>query len=129
MVSFCPVLLRYGNCKQRCPIQILLLCFAYEWEKMASRTVIIDQIEKTVQGKYQEWQIGVTDDSASRKAQLGNPISWLQWLAESEDDAAQIVNHFADKGMHQVGYVEERGDFVYILLIDNPVLKLGTPEE
>ncbi|MCZ6821298.1 MAG: hypothetical protein O7G31_17660 [Calditrichaeota bacterium] len=96
---------------------------------MASRTVIIDQIEKTVQGKYQEWQIGVTDDSASRKAQLGNPISWLQWLAESEDDAAQIVNHFADKGMHQVGSVEERGDFVYILLIDNPVLKLGTPEE
>lgn len=98
-------------------------------EKMASRTVIIDQIEKTVQGQYQEWQIGVTDDSASRKAQLGNPLSWLQWRAESENDAAEIVNHFADKGMHQVGCVEERGDFLYILLIDIPVLNLGRPKE
>ena len=90
---------------------------------MAATITIIDQIEKTVDGNYEDWQIGLTDNSALRKSQMGNPLSWLQWQADSHDEAFKIVEHFLKKGMGDAGGDKSLGDFVYILLIDKPALK------
>ncbi len=93
---------------------------------MAASLTIIDQIEKTVDGDYEEWQIGLTDDSASRKAELGNPLSWLQWQAESFQEAQKVLDHFFKKGMGNAGSIKKSGDVVYILLLDKPRLKAMT---
>ena len=93
---------------------------------MAASLTIIDQIEKTVDGEYEEWQIGLTDDSPSRKAELGNPLSWLQWQAESFQEAQKVLNHFLEKGMGNAGSIKKIGDVVYILLIDKPRLQAMT---
>ena len=85
---------------------------------MATELIIIEQIERTVNGKYAEWQIGITDDSARRKAKLGNPLSWLQWQANSVQAARAVVQYFLAKGMHDGGCDSKSADFVYILLLD-----------
>ena len=85
---------------------------------MASSLIIIEQIERTVNGAYSDWQIGITDDSALTKALLGNPLSWLQWQANSTEEAVAVVNHFAEKGMKNLGCRTKSADYVYILLLD-----------
>jgi hypothetical protein len=89
---------------------------------MASSLIIIEQIERTVNGAYSDWQIGITDDSAITKAQMGNPLSWLQWQANSTEEAVAVVNHFEEKGMKNLGCTTKSADYVYILLLDNMAL-------
>lgn len=93
---------------------------------MAASLTIIDQIEKAVDGDYEDWQIGLTDDSASRKAELGNPLSWLQWQAETFQDAQKVLDHFFKKGMGNAGSIKKIGDVIYILLMDKPRVKAMT---
>ncbi len=85
---------------------------------MASRDTIIQQIERTVDGRYEDWQIGLTDDSARRKAEFGNPLCWLQWQAESTADALEIIDYFVTCGMRGVARVVPSGESVFILLVD-----------
>ncbi len=87
---------------------------------MASEKTIKKQIEKTVNGKYSDWQIGLTNYPAQRKAQLGYPLSWLQWQANSEQAARNVERYFLQKGMHSAGPGPEEATFVYILLFHNP---------
>lgn len=78
---------------------------------MTSKADIRKQIENTVGGRYQDWQIGTTEDPVVRKAQLGNPLTWLQWQADSETAAADIRTEFVQKGMILSGAA---GRYVYI---------------
>ncbi len=87
---------------------------------MASVAIIIQQIETTVRRKYADWLIGVTVDSAERKAELGNPLNWVQWQADSPEDALNVLRHFSVLGMQPSGSTTAAGDVVYILLSDNP---------
>lgn len=89
---------------------------------MATAATIIQQIENTVQGAYSDWQIGLTDDSATRKAQLGNPLSWLQWQADSIQAAMDIVAYFKKLGMYVVTGKHRPGETVYILLSDRLII-------
>lgn len=85
---------------------------------MASDAIIIQQIESTAEGRYQEWLIGVTKDAATRKAELGNPLNWLQWQADSDAQATMVQRHFTDLGMHKDRVDKSGGATVYILLAD-----------
>lgn len=87
---------------------------------MASDSTIISQIEKTVGGKYLDWKIGITDDPAHRKAQFGNPLSWLQWKADSEQAAQNVERYFSKKGMISARKASKSAKYVYILLKNNP---------
>ncbi|MFQ5652415.1 MAG: hypothetical protein ACE5IY_20990 [bacterium] len=84
---------------------------------MASEATIIQQVEMTVQGQYSKWKIGITDGPARRRAQLGNPLSWLHWQADSEEIARAVKHHFLSCGMHKAGRAKSVGHFVYILLL------------
>jgi hypothetical protein len=86
---------------------------------VASQAVIIKQIEKVVAGKYFDWMIGLTDNPLNRKAELGNPLSFLQWKADSEQDAKNVELHFLLKGMQSVGIAPNLAIHVYILLVQN----------
>lgn len=86
---------------------------------MASEAVIIKQIENVVQGKYFDWMIGLTDNPLHRKAELGNPLSFLQWKANSEQDAKNVELHFLLKGMQSAGIAPKSAVHVYILLAQN----------
>jgi len=81
---------------------------------MASEAIIISQIENTVGGKYSGWKIGITDKPALRKAQVGNPLSWLQWQADSHQAAKNVLQYFLQKGMKHSGTANKSADFVYI---------------
>ena len=83
---------------------------------MASDAIIKAQIERIVSGRYSEWGIGVTDDPTNRKAQLGNPLSWIQWNADSGDAARNIKRYFLQKGFKSVGRAPKSANYVYILL-------------
>ncbi len=61
---------------------------------MASENYIIRQIEDIAAGKYKEWQIGLTDKPLNCKAQLGNPLTWLHWKADSEQEALNAERFF-----------------------------------
>ncbi len=87
---------------------------------MATEATIIKQIEKTAAGKYSDWLIGLTDDPAVRKAQLDNPLSFLQWKADTERAAKNVERYFLAKGMHSAGAAPQSALHVYILLAINP---------
>ncbi len=82
---------------------------------MASENYIIRQIEDITAGKYKEWQIGLTDEPLNCKAQLGNPLTWLHWKADSEQEARNAVRFFLDKGMNRDDATTGPGVYVYIL--------------
>ena len=84
---------------------------------MASDAIIIQQIDRTVQGKYQDWIIGITNDAAARKAELGNPLNWVQWEADSEREALKVQRHFVRKGIHRDTGGVSQGNIVYISLV------------
>lgn len=81
---------------------------------MASKNTIVQQIENTIQGEFSSWSVGVTSDPAVRKAQLGNPLSWLQWQADSDKVAKQALDEIVGKGARRSGPVSQSGTFVYI---------------
>ena len=83
---------------------------------MATENYIIRQIEGIAAGKYTEWQIGLTDEPLNRKAQLGNPLTWLHWKADSEQEARNAERFFLDKGLKGIiATTPGPGVYVYIL--------------
>ncbi len=83
---------------------------------MASGNYIIRQIEDIAAGKYKEWQIGLTDEPLKCKAQLGNPLTWLHWKADSEQEALNAERFFLDKGLKGTSATTTApGVYVYIL--------------
>ncbi len=82
---------------------------------MASENYIIRQIDDMAAGKYTEWQIGVTNKPLSYKAQLGNPLTWLHWKADSEQEALKAERFFLNKGMKRDSMTTGAGVYVYIL--------------
>ncbi len=81
---------------------------------MTSEATIKKQIAKTASDDYSSWTIGVTDKPSLRKAQVGNPLSWLQWKADSEKAARNIERYFLRKGMMPDKAVPSAGQYVYI---------------
>ncbi len=83
---------------------------------MASENYIIRQIEDIAAGKYKEWQIGLTDEPLNCKAQLGNPLTWLHWKADSEQEALNAERFLLDKGLKSTrATTTAPGVYVYIL--------------
>lgn len=64
---------------------------------------IIDAIDKRVKStekkKYSIWTIGITNDPERRKGEHNNPKYWMDWKADSEQDARDIEEHFKKKEM------------------------------
>lgn len=81
---------------------------------MADEATIQKQIESAVEGKYAGWRIGITDNPTKRKADLGNPLHWLQWEADSVEVARRVADHFVNKGMASATGPDP-GRYVYIL--------------
>ncbi|HEX9654195.1 MAG TPA: hypothetical protein VGA99_10835 [bacterium] len=84
---------------------------------MASEKTIIRQIEKTVGVNYSDWKIGITNDPAQRKAALGNLLNWLQWQADSHQEAQNVFRYFVQKGMKRSGVANKAATNVYIFLV------------
>lgn len=80
---------------------------------MAAESYIIRQIEEIVEGKYRKWQIGVTDKPITHKAELGNPLTWLHWKSDSQQEAKNVERYFLDKGLKSET-ITSRGLYVYI---------------
>lgn len=81
---------------------------------MARTKRIIKEIKKIVQEDYHLWEIGATDNAIAQKAELGNPLAWAQWEADSVETAAGLVQHFSRKGMKTTGERNKSGCLVYI---------------
>ena len=68
-----------------------------------NKASIKQAIEKKVASNYSVWQVGITNNSATRKQQHeddGKSVkSWTQWEADSLSDARDIESHFLGKGM------------------------------
>lgn len=81
---------------------------------MASEAMIKAGIEKLV-ATYSLWAIGLTDDPDQRESEMGNPMGWRQFDADSEAAARNVEAHFLGKGMEgdAVGRVA-RAKYVYI---------------
>lgn len=86
---------------------------------MASAVLIEQEIEKLVVNfRHSDWTIGVTDDTARRKAEHerdGEDITrWRHWEADTESNARTIEAVFVGRGMK--GEVGGGGsaDFVYV---------------
>ena len=82
---------------------------------MASENYIIRQVKEITTGKYTKWQIGLTGEPLNRKAQLGNPLTWLHWKADSEQEARNVERFFLDEGLKGAGATTGSGVYVYIL--------------
>lgn len=82
---------------------------------MASEAVIKAAIERLV-SKYYLWTIGVTDNPSRRRQQHGNPKTWYQWDADTEQVARNVEAYFVKKGMKGDVGGGGRADYVYIFL-------------
>ncbi len=85
---------------------------------MVSKSTIISEIDYRVNNvktpDYSAWTIGVTDQPATRKHQHDDPKHWMQWNADSEQDARDIETHFKNKGMKGGTGGRGNADWVYI---------------
>ena len=81
---------------------------------MASEAAIESAIERIAGGGYSAWTIGVTDNSARRRIEHGNPNTWLQWYADTETVARNVERYFLDEGMKGAPGGAGRADYVYI---------------
>ena len=66
---------------------------------MASETAIEVGIDRIV-GTCSLWAIGITDDPVQRQAEMGTPMGWCLFEADSERVAENIEAHFVGRGMH-----------------------------
>jgi len=82
---------------------------------MASESAIKAAIEKIVT-HYSVWTIGVTDDPNRRRTEHGNPNTWYQWDADTEDAARNVEAYFIAKGMKGATGGSGRADYVYIFI-------------
>ena len=88
---------------------------------MASKEEIKSSIEATVNrykpAEYKLWRIGTTTRPAERKTEWKNPKDWHMWEVDSKEVAADLEEHFREKGMdgYQGGDIDENETlFVYI---------------
>ena len=82
---------------------------------MASENYIIRQVKDNTIGKYTKWQIGLTGEPLNCKAQLGNPLTWLHWKADSEQEARNAERFFLDRGMKSADQTTGPAVYVYLL--------------
>ena len=67
---------------------------------MVSVLVLIEMIQIYVGKEYLLWTIGITDNPGRCKDEHGNPNTWHDWVADSEEQARRVEKRFLDKGMH-----------------------------
>lgn len=65
---------------------------------MASEAAIKAGIERLV-GTYSLWAIGLTDSPDQREIEVGSPMGWRIFDADSEQVAKNVGEHFVGKGM------------------------------
>ncbi|PKB71251.1 MAG: hypothetical protein BZY87_06455 [SAR202 cluster bacterium Io17-Chloro-G6] len=65
---------------------------------MASATIIKESINMVVT-TYSLWTIGLTIDPGRREVEIGNPIGWRLFEADTEQAAKNVEAHFVGKGM------------------------------
>lgn len=85
---------------------------------------IISEIEEVVKSfpdvTYDKWRIGRANDAADANNEHGNPDSWRDWDADSDEDATKAVEFFVDKGMRKEGSGYGDADFVYVFFAGSP---------
>ena len=64
--------------------------------------------------KYSAWTIGVTDNPEERRREHGNPTTWKQWNADTEQTARKVESHFHSQGMKGGTGGLGNADYVYI---------------
>ena len=65
---------------------------------MASETTITAGIDRLV-GTYSLWGIGLTANPDQREVEIGNPMGWRLFEADTEQVAKNVEAHFVGKGM------------------------------
>ena len=80
---------------------------------MSSANEIQEEINSMVEGNYDDWIIGVTDDPERMKINCGKPLSWHKFEADTEIDARKAEKYFRELGMH-VGEQGDDADYVYV---------------
>ena len=80
---------------------------------MASETEIIAGIASMV-NHYSNWTIGITDDPDRRRVEHGNPPTWRQWDADTEQEARNVEAHFIARGMKPGVSGPGRAGYVYV---------------
>ena len=87
-----------------------------------NQDLIIAEINARSERTYDSWQIGITHDPAAAKAyweelQGVNTEFWIEWAANSLEDARSIEEFFVDRGMKSGGIEEvapSRTIYVYV---------------
>ena len=85
---------------------------------------IISEIDELVKsqtdGVYSKWRIGRANDVEESKTQHGNPDSWLDWDADTVEDAIQVESYFVENGMRLEGAGYGDADFIYVFFGGSP---------
>lgn len=83
---------------------------------MASATLIKESI-RTIVTTYSLWTIGLADDPDRREVELGNPIGWRLFEADTEEAAKNVESHFVGKGMKgAAGRSASEAKYVFIFM-------------
>lgn len=82
---------------------------------MPSELVIIGAIKRIVH-YIPTWTIGVTNSPGRRKREHGNPDSWHQWDAHTEQAARDVETHYVSQGMKSDADEGRTGNHVYIFI-------------
>jgi hypothetical protein len=83
---------------------------------MASADKVVHQIERNLarMGGYAQWRIGSTDRPAGLESQRHNPPFLRKWLVDSDEGAAEVVEHFVEHGMQRDAEHGKPGPWVYL---------------
>ncbi len=85
-----------------------------------TKDAITKEIESRTQGRYNTWHIGLTNDPDKRRDDCERDGErtdfWMDWRADSLEDAKEIETRFANRGMKVMsGQLRPQGNvFVFI---------------
>ena len=83
---------------------------------MATGTIIKENI-RTIATTYGLWTIGLTIDPGRREVNIGNPIGWRLFEADTEQVAKNVEAHFVRRGMKgDSGGRASGAKYVYIFM-------------
>jgi len=85
-----------------------------------TKDAIINEIESRTSSKYASWHVGLTNDPDRQRQDCerdNRTDFWMDWRADSLDDAREIEMRFVNRGMKQIvgATLQPRKDvFVFI---------------
>jgi len=75
---------------------------------------IVPEIKRIVNSDYSSWAIGISNNPALRRKELGNPAIWYEWEVVTSEAAYNVMRYFHSQGVNIDSRSERGANHIYL---------------